>query len=391
MKLGILTSHPIQYQAPWFRELAKVCDLMVYFAYKPNSTEQGHGFGQAFTWDVDLLVGYPHEFLKNLADQPSVIHFKGCDTPSIGDRVVEKKFDAFIVTGWYLKCHWQAVRACRKMGVPVLVRGDSQLLTPRSRWKALAKSVVYQQMLKRFDGFLTVGERNREYLQHYGVAKGKIYPAPHFIDNTWFSERVKSASTRIAQLRQAWNVQPNELVLLFAGKFIPEKNLACLLEACALLRSSNTVQPKLIMIGSGPLETSLREVATRLDIHPIWLGFKNQSELPAHYAAADVLVLPSQSETWGLVVNEAMACGIPAIVSDACGCAPDLIEEAETGYVFPCGDASKLAARLLDCAKKIKAGHSWKAALQLKLDAYSVDSCTRGTLLAVEKSAIRAR
>src|ERR1700737_1181631 len=157
MRVGILASHPIQYQAPWCREVAKETDLHVFFAHRQSAAEQGKaGFGVPFDWDVDLLSGYAHTFLPNIARNPSVNRFSGCDTPQIAgiisgklktenlksgngfsvsesQRVRSSPFDAFIVSGWNLKSYWQAVRACRRAGIPVLVRGDSQLQTPRSR------------------------------------------------------------------------------------------------------------------------------------------------------------------------------------------------------------------------------------------------------------------
>src|SRR4051794_11061050 len=132
MRLGVLTSHAVQYQAPWFRALAQALDLDVYFAHRQSAEEQARaGFGVAFEWDLDLLSGYRSQYLKNVAPQPDVNRYAGCDTPEISDIIRQGKFDAFIVVGWYLKSHWQAIRACRSAGVPVLVRGDSQLLTPR--------------------------------------------------------------------------------------------------------------------------------------------------------------------------------------------------------------------------------------------------------------------
>src|SRR5665213_3225479 len=179
MHLGILTSHPIQYQAPWFRALAEETELEVFFSHRPDAAQQGNGFGKAFNWDVDLLSGYRHRFLKNVAKRPSSSRFFGCDTPEIKDIIcgteptdpgpqTTKLFDAFIVNGWHLKSYWQAVRACRHARIPVLVRGDSQLLTPRSRLKRMAKSIVYRHLLRQFGGFLAVGQRNHEYLDHYG-------------------------------------------------------------------------------------------------------------------------------------------------------------------------------------------------------------------------------
>ena len=436
MRLGILTSHPIQYQAPWFRGLAQVVDLEVFFAHRQSAVEQGKaGFGVAFEWDVDLLSGYRHRFLKNVSNKPGVDLFFGCDTPEIAEIIGEKiadgrskieagnyapspishlpsptRFDAFIVTGWHLKSYWQAVRACRRTGVPVLVRGDSQLLTPRSLLKRWAKELVHRALLRQFDGFLTVGQRNREYLAHYGVPPGKIFRAPHFVDNEWFSGKAEIARKQKAEIRQKLEISEDAFCVLFVGKFIPKKRPLDLVAAVQILTAENAKKAKhtikrpvhLLFVGSGELGTQLRaSTSVVFDAEsPIsqpstinhqfppasFAGFKNQSELPHYYAAADVLVLPSDGgETWGLVVNEAMACGLPAVVSDVVGCALDLIEEGQTGFTFPLGDRQALSSRLQQVADLRKSGADLRPALTEKLRVYSVNTAVEGTVEALKK------
>jgi glycosyltransferase involved in cell wall biosynthesis len=384
LRVAVLASHPIQYQAPWFRALAKEVDLRVYFAHQPGREEQGEGFGKAFEWDVDLLEGYSHHFLENRSKRPGTASYGGCDTPEIAARIAKGDFDAFIVSGWYLKCYWQAVNACRKAGIPVLVRGDSQLMTPRSKLKEWVKAAVYRRMLKRFDAFLTVGERNREYLRHYGVPEEKLFTAPHFIDNDWFASKASNEYGYALALRAEWQASERDVVVAFVGKFISKKRPTDLIEAMADVKS--TIDCRLVCIGSGILERELRELAARLSVAVNFVGFKNQSELPSHYAAADVVVLASDGgETWGLVVNEAMACGTPIIASDACGCVPDLIESGVTGFSYPCGDVEALAKCLERIVELKKSGHDWKPGLRDKLRSYSVETCTSGTLNAVHQ------
>lgn len=427
MRLGILTSHPVQYHAPWFRALARVASVEVFYAHRQTAEEQGRaGFGVAFDWDVDLLSGYAHRFLRNVARRPGVNHYNGCDTPEIaeiiGARAAERegtpagagaddpavagrgtgggrRFDAFLTMGWYLKAYWQGARVCRRAGIPVLVRCDSQLQTPRPLLKRLVMEVWQRRRLREFNGFLSVGVRNREYLEHFGVPPERIFFVPHFVDTDWFAAKAAAARARRAEIRAGWGAGERHRVILFVGKFIRQKRPEDLLRAVKRMRDhgqnhgEGPVGPArsqvgdlvVVYVGSGELEGELRRFAAREKLRAHFAGFKNQSELPGCYAAADVLVLPSESETWGLVVNEAMACGIPAIVSDAVGCAPDLIEEGRTGFTFPVGDVAALAERLRTLARLRARGHDFGPALREKMERYSVQTAVRGTLEAVER------
>jgi glycosyltransferase involved in cell wall biosynthesis len=381
-RLGILTSHPIQYQAPWFRALVKQVEVQVFFAHRQTAAEQGKaGFGVAFEWDVDLLSGYPHHFLKNVSPQPGTDFYSGCDTPEIADIIAREKFDVFIVNGWYLKSYRQAMAACRAAGTPVLVRGDSQLRTPRPLLRRLGMELKQRGLLRQFDGFLAVGQRHREYLEHFGARSGRIFFAPHFVDNEWFAARAAEGRSRREELRKSWGADDKTFVALFAGKFMAEKQPLDLVAAVGAMPKTEALA---VFVGGGEMEQAIRDNAASLGAPVCLAGFKNQSELPACYAAADVLVLPSKSESWGLVVNEAMACGLPAVVSDAAGCAPDLIDEGNTGFTFPAGNPKLLAKRLGTLLTLKRAGHDFGPALAEKMRVYNVETAVQGTLAAIK-------
>lgn len=334
-RIGFLISHPIQYYTPIFRELAARCDLTVFFAHRQTAEQQAQiGYGVAFDWDVDLLSGYESRFLTNVSRQPSTSRFGGCNTPEIADRIAEGRFDAFVVPGWSLRSYWQAARACRRLGVPVMVRGDSQLGTPRRAALRLAKELAFPRVMKLFDGYLYVGQRNRAYLEHYGAPTDRLFFSPHCVDNAAFraaSQRAEGAAGRR---------------VLFVGRLVPYKRPLDVVAAAARLAAAG--RPiELTIAGAGELEGDLRTAAQAAGLGVTFLGFVNQSRLPEVYAAADALVLPSGAEeTWGLVVNEAMACGVPAVVSDAVGCGPDLVEPGVTGEVAPLDDVGALATAI---------------------------------------------
>ena len=383
MRIGILTSHPIQYQAPLFRALAKEVDLTVYFAHRQTAEGQARaGYGVAFEWDIDLLSGYSSQYLHNQAKDPNVFSFGGCDTPEIAGIIRNGTFDAFIVTGWYLKCCWQAIRACRRHEVPVLVRGDSQLSTQRSFLKRVIKELVYRWVMNQFDGFLYVGQRNLEYLLHYGAPRERCFYVPHFVDNVRFREMAAMSPAQREEVRASLEVVPGEALLLSVGRLVEMKRPLDLLQAARLLLTNGT-PVRVIFVGSGPLESHIRTMAQSLNVPVSLPGFKNQTELPRIYAAADLFVLSSCNETWGLVVNEAMACGTPAVVSDAAGCMPDLIDEGATGRSYPMGNIPALAAAIRDMLPRCVTAETAKA-LTDKLDIYSVERAAAEIVGAVQ-------
>jgi glycosyltransferase involved in cell wall biosynthesis len=377
-RLGVLASHPIQYHAPLFRELAGRIDLKVYFAHRQSPQGQADaGFGIAFDWDIDLFEGYSHAFLPNVARHPDVGRFFGCDTPSIAGEIREGRFDAFLVSGWNLRSYWQAVRACRAMTVPVMVRGDSTLARSKGALRVFAKRVLYPAVLRRFDAHLYVGQRNREYLEHFGVRSEKLFFSPHCVDNARFAAAAGVA--RPAAVREAFKAFGDRKVVLFVGKLIPIKRPEDLVQAAHLLKQRGR-EVALAFAGDGPLRPGLEALCARLAVPATFLGFRNQSELPGIYASADLLALPSRSESWGLVVNEALAAGTRVVASVAVGCAPDLLQDPRVGRTYAVGDAAALAAEV----GALLAKPPDPIAISETVERYSVSAAADGVIQAMD-------
>lgn len=375
MRVAIAASHPIQYQAPLFRELARQIEIHVFFAHQATAEDQAAaGFGVPFQWDIDLLSGYPHTFLHNRASAPNLDRFAGCDTPSIAIELARGNFDVALLMGWRLKSDWQALHAARGLHIPVMVRGDSQLLTQRSLIKRAGKAVVYPIVLRAFDAALYVGEQSRRYWRHYGYPAHRMFFAPHCVDNDWFSARATEGARDA--LRAAHGISPETKVALFAGKLLPFKRPLDLVSAASILRREG-VMLSVLVAGSGPLEAQMAELAASSGVPLVNLGFCNQSIMPSVFAAADLVVLPSSSdETWGLVINEALACGKPVVVSDACGCAADLAADGTAGATFRCGDFEDLTAVM----RRVIAHPPPRDAIAIKAHSYSLEAAADGVL-----------
>jgi glycosyltransferase involved in cell wall biosynthesis len=376
MRLAVIASHPIQYQAPLFRALSRQIELKVFFAHRATTADQSHaGFGVNFDWDLDLLSGYQYSFLRNVSKSPCLDRFMGCDTPDIGTCFAECRFDAVLLMGWNLKCFVQSLVAAKRLGIPVLARGDSHLETPRRAFKKVAKALTYPAFLRLFDAALYVGKRSRAYWRHYGYPAHRLFFSPHCVDSEWFA-RSATPETRIA-LRARLGLPPGARVALFAGKLVPIKRPLDLVASAARLRHERQ-EFAILVAGSGPLESEMAEMARLEGVTLHHLGFCNQSQMPAAYAAADILVLPSESETWGLVANEALACGRPVVLSDAVGAASDLAADGSAGRVFAVADVGALSAALSEVFDHPPAAD----AIAAKSATYSVGAAAAGIIRA---------
>ncbi len=393
-RLAIISTHPIQYQAPWFRALARhpEIDLEVLFCHRAKPQEQADaGFNVEFNWDVPLLDGYRHRFLQNVAHQPSLNGFAGLDTPEISDIVRSGKFDAVIINGWHYKSAWQAMRACWRAKTPVMVRSDSHLHSERSFSKKMVKLPVYFWFIRKVDACCAVGTWSRDYFLHYGARSDRIFMVPHVVDTDFFCAQAERLRTRQTELRRQWQLEEAATVFLFAGKFIEKKRPLDFVRAIAgANRKGSRIMG--LMVGDGPLRSSCEDEVKTAGAPIHFTGFLNQSEIPTAYAAVDALVLPSDGgETWGLVVNEAMASGKPCLVSDRVGCGPDLIVPGETGHVFPLDNVAALTSLLGSYAERRRDLQEMGARAARRISEYSIGAAVNGVIAAMSAASKGAR
>jgi glycosyltransferase involved in cell wall biosynthesis len=264
----------------------------------------------------------------------------------------------------------------------VLIRGDSHLGTPRPLWKRLVKEAVYRRFIPLFDAYLWVGARACEYYLHYGARPERLFFSPHCVDNELFGARADQLAGERGALRARWRVPPEALCFLWAGKLIDIKRpMDFLLGIEHAVGRGAPVHA--LVVGDGPLRGQLDSYAGTRQLPMTFVGFLNQSQVPTAYAAADVVVLPGE-ETWGLVVNEAMASGRAAIVSDGAGCAPDLIVPGTTGRVYPCGDVAALGSAMSDVAGDCAIARQMGCAAREHIQTYSVARAVAGILEALD-------
>ena len=383
LRIGFLTTHPIQYQAPVFRALTAEPDVefKALFAMLPDQQQQGDGFGVAFEWDLPLLEGYQWQVLDNVAADPSVTRFSGCDTPGIRDVLREQQFDALVVNGWVVKSCLQGLSSARRLGIPCLVRGEANLLRRRAWWKSL----LHRRLLHRYSGALCIGSANKDFYRSHGIPESRLFAAPYCIENQRFQRHADEWSGRTTQLRHRFGVPDDVVCYVFAAKFIDKKHPLELVQAFGEAVASGA-RCHLLMVGDGELRPVCQKFAETNNLPVTFTGFLNQTQIAEAYLAGDCLVLPSDAgETWGLVVNEAMACGRPAIVSSLVGCAADLIKPGETGAVFPYGDWQELVRILEDYAQDRARLDGMGAQARRHVENYAPEVAAQGIVTAVRQ------
>jgi glycosyltransferase involved in cell wall biosynthesis len=345
IRLAVVVSHPIQYYVPLYRMIARDPDIDLKVFYFSDLSIRGgfdEGFGGEVRWNIDLMSGYDSEFVgKHYATNP-MAGFMASAEPAIFWKIVRGRYDVVLISGYALAGNLLALAAARMTGARVLTRADSNAQLLGDKPQRLAKRLFVKAFFAACSAMLVAGRRNREFYRYWGVPEAKLIEAPFTVDNARFRADSMLTDEARAALRASWGCHDDRPVMLFASKFMARKQPRLTMDA-ALQLVCEGVKLHLVMAGSGELDRELREFAAahpELPVH--FTGFVNQAEMPALLAAADVFVFPSTGEPWGLIVNEAMAVGLPVVVGERCGCAPDLVIPGSNGFLVGDGDLDGL-------------------------------------------------
>ena len=344
-RLAIITTHPIQYYDPVFKLIAenREFELKVFYTWgKTLNNKYDPGFGKVIEWDIPLLEGYKYEFLINTAKDPGTHHFFGIKNPDAIKQINRFSPDILLILGWGWSSHLTIIRHYHGK-VPIWFRGDSTLLDEKVNLRSLARTFFLKCIYSHVDKAFYVGKANKAYFLRNGLKEHQLIYAPHAIDNSRFElDRNKQTS----EIRQELGLSDTDILILFAGKFEPKKDPLTLLEAFTQIAKPNL---HLLFVGNGILEKELTSRVEDYNLKRVYFKeFQNQQNLPAYYQACDLFCLPSRGpgETWGLAINEAMACGKAIFVSDKVGCSADLVKPNVNGGVFNSGNLNSLKDNL---------------------------------------------
>jgi len=347
LRLAIIVSHPIQYYVPLYRRLAKRKDVEIKVFFTWHGAESpilDQGFKKEVAWDIPLRDGYEFEVVPNISRKPGTHHFWGLQNPRLLSAVLEWQPDAVFLTGYAYASHLKAMHAFFTRSVPLLFRGDSHLLNQTGGLHWVMKRMVLRRIYRWSAACLYVGKHNRDYYRAFGVPEEKLFSCPHSIEVDRFANPSDELEIQATAWRTELGIKDNHIVLLFAGKFEDKKRPLALMRAVKDHDDSNVM---LVMVGDGELGDQVRQIAQSAPDRFRVLPFQNQSRMPLVYRLGDLFVLPSvYNETWGLAVNEAIACGRPVLVSDMVGCAPDLVKPGRTGEIFHADDWGDFRGKL---------------------------------------------
>ncbi|MES2597877.1 MAG: glycosyltransferase [Verrucomicrobiota bacterium] len=350
--LAILETHPVQYHAPVWRRAAESEGVPLHVIYGGDFSVRGYEdreFGTSFQWEADLLAGYSHEVL-----QPASADYESVTAVGVEAALDRMKPAAVLALGYHHPLDRAALSWAMKRKIPLLFRGETSDAPHSKRrwWRALLRDVMLRRLYRHCSACLYLGERSLQHYKRLGVEEERLIHSPYCVDTSAFQVDDAARDALRPLTRKQAGIADDAWVVLFSGKLSRRKGVHLLLETLKSLPEDLRRRVHLVYVGSGEQRQELEAAfAHAPDLRCHFAGFVNQSGLSAWYHAADVLVLPSlELETWGLVVNDALHHGVPAVVSDAVGCAPDLIASWRTGEVCQAGNAGALAYALERCA-----------------------------------------
>ena len=337
IRVALVTGEPTPYRIPHLRALAARPELDVTIFYAAETVQRR-------TWQVEhaeaVYLSGPKLPLAR------VLHHDYTITPGIWRRLERGRFDLVVVGGWSLMATQLAILWCRIRRVPYILMSDNHLLEPRAAWVRALKRLVLPRLVPQAAAWLVPGSLARDHIADYGARPERTSVFPLTVDVEALASRADALRVDRPALRDRLGLPQDAIAVLQVGRLIEMKAPADLVRAVGEARTTAGLPLTLVLVGDGPEGAFLRQLAASLGVPLVLTGVLDGDDLTAAYVAADIFALASRRETWGVVVNEAMACGLPLVLSDRVGAAGDLLEPGGNGILVPGGDIGALATAL---------------------------------------------
>jgi 1,2-diacylglycerol 3-alpha-glucosyltransferase len=380
-RIALLTEIIAPYRIPVFNVLARreAVDLHVIFlAETDQKLRQWHVYKNEICFSHQVLPSW-----RWRAEKSSFLFNRG-----LWSALNKLSPQVIICGGYNYAASWEALLWARRHGVAFVLWSESNGRDARAgrTWVEWLKGYF----LKHCDGFVVPGKASFEYLKSLGSPEASILTAPNAVDNRLFAAKAANTRAHAAEFREKLKL-PSRFIL-FVGRLVAEKGVYDLLEAYAKLENNLRSEVSVVFAGDGVCREELAQRAKRITPGEVcFTGFAQREDLAGLYALAEGLVLPTHTDTWGLVVNEAMACGLPIIVSSVAGCSVDLVEDGWNGYVVPPRDSEKLREAIDSLLRRAELKQQMSARSLERIRNYSPEACADGLAAAAISAGSRAR
>jgi glycosyltransferase involved in cell wall biosynthesis len=388
----LLASHVVQYASPLYRLLAADPRLdlqVVYCSLQGAEPGVDPEFGREVKWDLPLLEGYPWIQVPNKARHPGLGRFFGLWNPGLWSLVRNGAFDVVVLcTGYMHASHWVALLAAKSKAIPVIFSSDTSVIESRDQatWKSWIKPRILGWAYRSADVLMTISRAGKEVALRVGMPAPRIASVRSVMDKQEWQAR--AAAFDRYRIREEWKIPQDAPVAFYCAKLQPWK---CPLDLVRAFAKAAVTGAFLVMAGDGPQRAEVENEIAALGIgaNVRLLGFVNTSQLPGHYKAADLLVLPSRYDPCPFVVPEAMFSGTPVILSDAVVGRADMIDPGKSGYLYPCGNVDALAGLLRKILPDRSLLQQLKDGVALQMQSWTgqdyVDSWVSGIELALSR------
>jgi glycosyltransferase involved in cell wall biosynthesis len=378
-----LAATPVFYQVPLYRRLAQDprVDLELVYASNGGARAYDAGFGRPITWDVELLSGYKHGLLRHADTNDVRAGFFALRDWDVVGRVLRGDVDVLWVHSYSYVTTWLAMGAARLRRIPILLREEQTLLRERPRPKRWVRAVVLRALFRHVHA-LSIGSANRAYFQRFGVPDHRIFFVPYAAENDELQREAEELAPKKTELRRSFGIDDEAgPVVLVVAKLVPGKGVETALAAFREVRERRRCS--LLVVGDGELRDIFDAEVARDGLSDVkFAGFLNRSEITRAFAAADIFLVPSHSDTWGIVVNEAMNFGLPVIATVGVGSAYDLITPHENGFVVPVGDVRATAEAIEFFVADGDSRRRWGGRSREMIGDWSFDRAAEGIIAA---------
>jgi glycosyltransferase involved in cell wall biosynthesis len=369
------------YRVPLFAELAKRFDLEVWILGDIRSVRD---------WPAEARdAGFRYRILPHLTVQLGSRYNVILLNYTLPVALARHRHDAIVCCAWDTPATFYTSYFAKRRGTPFILWSGSTAAEDTRLRRITAPAV--RKLVQRADAWLAYGTRSKDYLVSLGAEADRTYLAYNTVETTEFAERSRITQVDRDALREQFGIRTSR-VLLFCGNLLDLKGVGDLLEAFAEYAGQDR-DASLLLVGNGRDESRYADWvrARGLTDRVVFAGFAPRDEMPRYYALGDLLVLPSHSEIWGLVINEALACGVPVVVSDVCGAVADLVHEGANGYIVPPRDPQNLCTVLRRHFSPEVDRHAMRERARQSIEPFSISRTADAFVAAVSAACERRR